>query len=358
MKVMIAAAGTGGHVFPGLSVGEALLELGLNHEDIHFVGGDRLESSVYPDMGFPFHQLELRGLQRSFTTKNLGIPRVVLRARDRIKSIIDAEGVDVVLGMGGYVTIPVGLAARSMAVPFFNSEQNANAGLANKVAARWARQTFGAFPETIGLPTAEWVGNPVRSHFWEFDRPTLRRDALDHYGFADTLPVLGVFGGSLGALALNEAVFELMDGSASEIQILHLVGSRYEEDLAERPVPPNVNWVRIGFEDDMSRFYAASDLVLARAGGAVAELTATGTPSVLVPGAFGSGGHQEMNAAVLADSGAAIVIDEAELRTATHRILALLDDAERLARLSQATREMAKPQAAMSIARVLEEAAS
>lgn len=357
MRVMIAAAGTGGHVFPGLSVGEALVDLGLDHSDVHYVGGDRLEASIYPDRGFPFHRVELRGLQRSLTAKNLGIPKVVLKARDRIKQILTEEGIGGVLGMGGYVTIPAGLAARSLRVTFFNSEQNANAGLANKVAARWARQTFGAFPRTAGLPNAEWVGNPVRQPFWSFDRSELRLSALETYGLNGGSPVLGVVGGSLGAALLNDTVTELVGEAEQGLQVLHLVGERNLEEITGHETAPGITWVRIGFEADMARFYAASDLVLARAGGAVAELTATGTPSVLVPGPFGSGGHQAMNAAFLADTGAAVVIGEDEMGTAAGRILKLLNDPERLGELSQGAAKIAKPAAATSIAAALVQAA-
>ena len=358
MRALIAAAGTGGHVFPGLSVAEALVDDGVPQEDIHFVGGSRLEAVVYPEAGFPLHQVELAGLQRSFTLKNLAIPRVVLRARDFIKGVITQNGITSVLGMGGYVTIPTGMAARALAVPFFNAEQNAEAGLANRVAARWARTTYGAFPVTSGLPTARWVGNPVRRSFWEFDRGDRRVEALQSYGFDESRPVLGVFGGSLGAGVLNDAAEALANSPGDGIQIVHLVGERNVDEFSGKSCNENVAWVRLGFEEDMSRFYAASDLVLARAGGAVAELTATSTPAVLVPGSFGSGGHQEGNARFLEDSGAAVVVEEEALVGSLQMITDLLFDRAQLDQMAMAARSIARPDAARAIAKDLVEAAS
>ena len=125
MTFAIAAAGTGGHVFPGLAVGEALMSRGVPRESILYVGGDRLEAEIYPGAGFPFLPVEIRGLQRSMTTRNLTLPRVVWRARDAIEEAIGRRGIEVVLGMGGYVTIPAALATRRARVSLFVAEQNA-----------------------------------------------------------------------------------------------------------------------------------------------------------------------------------------------------------------------------------------
>ncbi|HUG07740.1 MAG TPA: UDP-N-acetylglucosamine--N-acetylmuramyl-(pentapeptide) pyrophosphoryl-undecaprenol N-acetylglucosamine transferase [Acidimicrobiia bacterium] len=357
MTFLIAAAGTGGHVFPGLSVGEALVDLGVSRDQIVYVGGDRLEATVYPGEGFRFLQVELAGLKRSLTLANARIPGVVLRARKRISEEIGAIGIDVVLGMGGYVTIPAALAARKRRIPFFNAEQNAEAGLANRVAARLAEETFVAFPDTGGLPDGSWVGNPVRRVFWEFDRPVLRPAALDRYDLDPDLPVVGVFGGSLGAGAINEAIAAtLAVWGGPRIQVLHLTGSDHLEAMSERPASPDVTWRRIGFEKRMDAFFAVSDLVVSRAGGAVAELTATASPSVLIPGRFGSGGHQVGNARFLEGAGAAVVVEEDDLERLGAVIVDLVSDSHRRLAMQAATRAIAKPDAARTIARVMIEA--
>lgn len=357
MNFLIAAAGTGGHVFPGLAVAEALVDMGTPRSEILFVGGSRLESKVYPREGFGFLQIELRGLQRSLSLKNITLPGVVLKARNRIQQVIEETQVRVILGMGGYVTVPAGWAARRAQVPFLNSEQNAEAGLANRITARWAVRSFVAFPDTVGLPNAEWVGNPVREPFWSFDRASIRNEAIARFGLRDDIPVLGVFGGSLGAGPLNEATMNLaMKGVGSPLQILHLTGDQHLDALrADRPAL-DVEWTRIGFEEDMEMFYAASDLVLARAGGAVAELTATGTPSVLVPGKHGSAGHQSGNARYLTRSGAAITLPEDELGRLSDVVATCLSDLDRLDSMRAAATRLAKPDAARAVAQAMMDA--
>jgi len=354
---MIAAAGTGGHVFPGLSVGEALLDLGVSRESITFVGGSRLEAKVYPEQGFPFLEVELRGLQRSMTPKNLTLPGVIAKARKRIRSALVTAGTKAVLGMGGYVTIPAGSAAKSAGVPFFVSEQNAHAGLANKVASRWADVSFVSFPQTEGLPSGEWVGNPVRAPFWAFERDALKTEAMKKYGLNPALPVLGVFGGSLGAGVINDAIVDLVhDWDGPSLQIIHLTGERNIDALSGLS-SGSVTWTRVPFEESMEIFYAACDLVVARAGGAVAELTATATPSILIPGDFGSGGHQSANAKFLTESGASITLGETELRGLAAVVGETLFGPEPLGEMVRSARRIARPKAAHEIAKRMIEAA-
>lgn len=349
MSFAIAAAGTGGHVFPGLAVGDALVASGVPRDDVLFVGGTRLEASVYPDAGFPFLSVRLMGLQRRATIENLKIPIVVKRAVDRIADAFERRGVGAVLGLGGYVTVPTGLAARRLGVPFCVSEQNAHAGLANRLMSRLATRSFGSFPETDGMPDAEWVGNPVRSSVLETVDVAQARAA---YGLPAVGPVLGVFGGSLGAGALNQAVeANLSDWTEAGINVLHLVGER-NRNIADRASSVD-GWRVVPFEDRMERFYAACDLIVARAGGAVAELTATGSPSILVPGTFGSGGHQLANAAALERVGAAVVVEESEVGGLGQVVSGLLADRSSLAAMAEAARSLAKPDAAANIGAVL-----
>lgn len=355
MTFMIAAAGTGGHVYPGLAVGEALVDLGVPPEQVCYLGGDRLEAEVYPEHGFPFLQLTLRGLRRSLSPGNLAVPLIVLRAASRIREAMAQRGTRVALGMGGYVTIPAGLAAARSGVAFMLAEQNARAGLANRVARRWARRCFGSFPETGGLEGAEWVGNPVRRGFWSYDRDRLRPQAMERYRLDPGLPVLGAFGGSLGSAAINRAVARLAaDWDGPPIQLVHLTGDRPGE---AEPAGGSVTWRRMAFEDSMELFYAGCDLVLGRAGGAVAELIATATPSLLVPGEFGSRGHQRLNARFLVSAGAAVMVEEAELDSLPRLVMETLLDPGALAVMRSAGKRIARPDAARSVARAMMEAA-
>ena len=354
MRYLIAAAGTGGHVFPGLSVGEALVDLGVARRDIIYVGGNRLEATVYPDEGFPFLGLEIRGLRRSLTLQNLTLPAVVLKAKRRIEEAIEERDITAVLGMGGYVTVPAALAARKLRVPLYVAEQNAEAGLANRIAARWADRVFVSFPNTGGLDSGEWIGNPVRKPFWSFDRDQLRADAVARYDLSPDVPVLGVFGGSLGAGVINEAVASMLESWSNEpIQAVHLTGRVHHEELARREPGAGVAWRRVAFEGAMEHFYAASDLVLARAGGAVAELSATSTPSILVPGRFGSTGHQTGNASFFSDAGAAVIIPETEVHRLAELVHSIIFDKARLANMADDAARIARPDAAKAIAMTL-----
>lgn len=358
MSFAIAAAGTGGHVYPGLAVGEALVDLGVPREDILYIGGRRLEADVYPAAGFPFLSVELRGLSRQLTVRNLGIPRVVLAAVRVIRTELVARRVRALLGMGGYVTVPAGLAARRAGIPVSVAEQNAEAGLANRIVSRFATRVFGSFPTTHRLPRAEWVGNPIRRSLADFDRDRLRPDALRRFGLEPDVPVLGVFGGSLGAGVINRAVMAMLetwDGPA--IQVLHLAGQGHDEVAAAASVSPH-RWVVLDFITEMEAFFAACDLVVARAGGSVAELTATATPAVLVPGGFGSGRHQDLNAAALRDAGAAVVVAEDRIGELPAVVKSLIGDPQARRRMAEAATKIAKPDAAMVIARAMIEMAS
>ena len=348
MSFAIAAAGTGGHVFPGLAVGEALVASGVSRREIVFIGGDRLESQVCPAAGFPFFGVKLAGLQRRLALSNLTIPAVVLRASRAIAATLTDRRVGVMLGMGGYVTVPAGLGATRSKAQLFIHEQNAEAGLANRLMGSRAVRVFGSFPNTERLPRAEWVGNPVRNNLARFDRAALRLRACERYGLDPRTPVLGVFGGSLGAGVLNRAVADLTR-RPQPFQVLHLAGSSHVKELLEQ-AGDRRDWRVLGFEPEMHWFYAATDLVVARAGGAVAELTVTSTPAVLVPGGFGSGAHQRANAAALVGVGAAVLVPEGRIAELAATIPRLMADSAQRESMARACATLARPEAASDLA--------
>ncbi len=357
MTFAIAAAGTGGHVYPGLAVGEALMEAGVDQAKILFVGGDRLEAAVYPEKGFPFLGVELAGLQRRFTLTNLSVPMIVARAVSAIGSELERRLVKVLLGLGGYVTIPAGIAARRRGARLAIAEQNAGAGLANRVMAPMSERVFTAFPSTHGLSSGEWVGNPIRSSLACFQRDRISDESRAHFGLTEDAPVVGVFGGSLGAGAINAAVAAMIATWAGPpVQFLHLAGRGAREMESAARVSP-LPWVVLDFCREMERFYAASDFVIARAGGSVAELTATATPSVLVPGGFGSGGHQLANARALEAAGAAVIVAEADLTSLPEVVARLAVDTERRTAMAAACLTLARPRAAATVASAMIEMA-
>lgn len=354
MTYAFAAAGTGGHVYPALAVAEELVRRGTDRSDIVFFGGDRLEATAVPGAGFTFERVPLRGLKRSLSWDNLTLPGVVARATRQIRESLRRHRCSALLAMGGYVTVPAGWAARRQGIPVLLHEQNAVPGLANRMMSRWANESLCAFPAAQDrLRRARVVGNPLREMFAGFDREGARAAGRQAYGLSPDDVVVGVMGGSLGAASLNE-VAASMAGSG-EHSIVHLAGPTHAADMTRRAAEAPVRWIVIPFEDFMPQFYAACDLVLARAGAiTVSELAATGTPSVLVPLAAVA---QEGNAAYLAERGAAAVISQADISTVPGRVRDLLADPGRLRQMSDAARGAARLDATILVADALAEAA-
>ncbi len=354
MTYALAAAGTGGHIYPAIAVADALVGSGVPREEIVFFGGDRLAPSVVPAAGYDLVRLPLRGLRRSLSLQNLTLPLVVWRASRMVAAELRRRATRVLMAFGGYVTVPAGWGARAAGVPVFLHEQNAEPGLANRLVARFAEATFAAFDSaTAKLPGAEVVGNPMRPAFSEFDREALRASARREYGLPDDAAVLGVLGGSQGALVLNRTATEFARHDAAAI--VHLAGTGKAEEVRHAATElrrgSGAPWVILDFESNMERFYAASDLVLSRAGAlTVSELAATGTPSVVVPLAIGTAGHQAANALSLVTAGGAVMVDEAELESVPKLLTELLHDPARLESMAAAARSVGKPGAARLIA--------
>ena len=348
----IAAAGTGGHIYPGLAVAEQLEAAGVERRRIVFLGGDRMEADLIPRAGYPFVQLEIQGLVRGLSSRNLRLPKTVWRAARRAGREMEERRAAAALCMGGYVTVPAAIAARRRKIPLYLHEQNAEAGLANRMAGRWADRSFVSFPGTRGL-AGEAVGYPLRASLAGLDKTAARPEALERYGFSPDLPTVGAVGGSLGAEALNRAV----DRAAAEwegppVQIVHLAGAGRLDQVSTAADAPGVKRTAAGFEERMDLFYAASDLVVARAGGGLMEAAATGTPAVLAPGAF-AGRHQLGNAEAMAGAGAAVILPESGLGSLGAVLAGLLADEPRREQMARAAVRCSRPDAAAAIAAVM-----
>ena len=357
MTFAFAAAGTGGHIHPALAVARSLVASGINTDDIVFFGGDRLETRIVPDAGFEFVQLDVRGLKRSLTMDNLTIPMMVRRAAADVAAVLRERPHGVLTVFGGYVSVPAAMGARKVAMPYVIHEQNAVPGVANRYVARRAERAYVAFaPALERLKNAEVVGNPLDRAFEHYDRNQLRPSALQRYGLDPGRPVVGVFGGSLGAQALNEVAVALASVEHRSFSILHLTGVDHHAGLAQQAasVP---HWVVEAFEEEMTMFYAASDLVLSRAGAmTVSELAATATPSVVVPLPAGKG-YQAMNAHDLERSGGAVIVGQDRIAEVPDVLARLVGDREQLAVMRDGARVVAKPDAARRIASSLREIA-
>ena len=353
MTIGIAAAGTGGHVFPALAVAEALVGLGVPAGEVVFFGGDRLEASAVPAAGFELVTVRQRGFVRRMSLENVRVAGQVVAAARTVRKEIKDRRIRAMLAMGGYITGPAAVAARSAAIPLLLHEQNAEPGLANRWAARLARRVFVAFPAAAGrLAKAEVVGNPLRSTLVS-DRPG-RAEALVRYHLDPDRAVVGILGGSQGADALNRAAQRLA-GGVPDYQLLHLAGPDQHAEWSGRSasVP---GWRVVPFETEMQFFYSAADLVVARAGAlTVSELAATATPSILVPYP-GAAGHQAANAAYLTEGGGAVMLDQSEIDRLPDEIARALAPGE-IARRGAAAAALGKPDAAGQVAAALLETA-
>ena len=316
---VIAGGGTAGHVHPGLAVARALVRRGHEPEMIHFVGSARgVERDLVPAAGFELTLLPGRGIKRQLSWQNLssgwGLVQAVAQAAGLLRRLRPA----VVLGLGGYASVPCALAARLLKIPLVVSEQNAVPGLANRWAGRWARASAVSFPSTK-LPRAVLTGNPVREEVQRVNRDNDRSAARAALEVGEGRRLVVVASGSLGAARINRAVFEAVHRWADreDLAVHHVIGPRDWQELDHlRPdlSHAGLDYTAVEYEMDMPKVYAAADLVVGRAGASsVAELAVLGLPSVLVPLPGAPGDHQTANAAHLAAVGGAVVVPDAEM---------------------------------------------
>jgi UDP-N-acetylglucosamine--N-acetylmuramyl-(pentapeptide) pyrophosphoryl-undecaprenol N-acetylglucosamine transferase len=359
VRVVVGTGGTAGHVFPAVAVAERLRDrVGA---DVTFLGRDRgLEARLVPAAGFPLETVEAVPFSRKVSLTTIRAPFAALAASHRCRGIV--RGADAVLGMGGYVSVPVALAARRERVPLVLHEQNAIPGLANRLAARWSRvvgisfeSSRDRFPRRIRTVV---TGNPVRSSVLRVrkDRETLRAEALGILDLEAGRRTVLVFGGSQGARKLNGAAVEAcrLLSSRGDLQVVLLTGQAHHDQVREVSLGSGDLLVRsLPFLDRMELAYAAADLVVGRAGATtVAEVTTCGLPAVLVPYPHATAHHQDANAAAVAVAGGAVVVADADLdgEILARRVTELLDEPERLAGMAAGAAGFARPGAADALA--------
>ncbi len=360
---MIAGGGTAGHVVPGLAVARALVARGHAPETIHWVGGERgTEGRMVAEAGFSATLLPGRGIQRRLTTENLGAAWGLARAGGEALALVRRRNPAVVLAMGGWASVSCAMAAVAHGVPVVVAEQNAVPGAANRLVGRFAKAAAVPFAGTP-LPRAVVTGNPVRAEILTVDRSAAGRDAARRtLGLPDDRRVLAVFGGSLGALRLNNAVLGALEPWAgrADLAVRHVIGERdwglVTDQAGEGPIG-GLFYQPVRYDDQRHLSLAAVDLAVSRAGGnTVAELAAAGVPSVLVPLPGAPGDHQTANARALADAGAAIVVADAEM-TADRLVVevdGLLRDPDRLEAMGNGAVAVARRDAAESVAALVE----
>lgn len=361
---IIAGGGTAGHVVPGLAVAHALVARGHPAGSIHWVGGRRwTEGEVVRAAGFEATLLPGRGIQRRLTADNVAAVWGLTQAGARALSLVRARQPAVVLAMGGYASVTCALAAATLRIPLVVAEQNAVPGASNRLVGRFAKACAVPFPATP-LPRAVVTGNPVRSEILAVDRsPAGRAAARAALGLPADRTVLAVFGGSLGALRLNNAVLGAFDawGGRSDLAVRHVVGERdWSLVTGEPPALEGLFWQPVRYDDQRELSLAAADLAVSRAGGnTVAELAAVGMPSILVPLPGAPGDHQTANARQLADAGAAVLVPDGELSASrlVREVDGLLGDPGRLAAMAEAASRVGRRDAADAVAALVEQCA-
>ena len=344
-------------MYPALAVAG---RLAAEHEDVSFVGTPSgLEARLVPEAGIPFKALSAAGFDRSRPWTLLTSSARIAVSTLRAWRWLGAARPDVVVGFGGYVSIPVGFAAVMRGIPLVLHEQNSVPGLANRILSRWASAVGVTYEESAALMAhpdrVAITGNPVRPEVLESSR-RLGREKL---GLPDSATVLLVFGGSRGARHLNSAVIALSSRLLvpPEVCVIHVAGKAEVQSVRDALEASGGDgagrWRVVDYIDDMGSALAASDLVIARAGAtSIAEITALGLPAVLVPYPFATDDHQTKNASSMVAHGAAELVADADLDGERFGdiVIRLLGDETLRATMSAASRSLGRPDAAERVA--------
>ena len=347
--LMIMAGGTGGHVYPAMAVADHLKAEGWHIVWLATEGG--MENRLIAGKGYDVAMMRMRGVRGKGLLRKLMAPIQVLQACMQSLSAFRRYRPDVVLGMGGFAAFPGGLTAWLLRRPLVIHEQNSIAGLTNRALAHFARRVLAAFPSAFG-DRAMLVGNPVRADIAALPAPEVRLA-----GRSGPLRLL-VVGGSLGAQALNEMVPQALAMLPAEArpQVIHQAGEKHIDTLRENYAKAGVSADLRAFIADMAQTYAWADLVICRAGAlTVAELSAAGVASVLVPFPHAVDDHQTHNARYLSDNGASVLLPQHEMTPQGLRQLIAGFSRDVLLAMAQKARALGKPQATAAVAAVCKE---
>jgi len=335
-----------------LAVAQALAGAEPDAEIVCVGTGAGLETTLVPQAGYELRLIDPVPLPRRLSVELLTVPVRLNRAVKQAAAILRERRAEVVVGFGGYASLPVFLAARRLRVPVVVHEANAVPGLANRIGARFAARVLVTFANT-GLPRQVVVGMPVAARVAGLDRAAMRALARAEFGLDPAAPVLLVSGGSQGAKTLNQATTAALSQLAGDgVAVLHVTGkANFDEPVDTTGIAPGL-YVRLPYAARMDLAYAAADMMLARSGAAtVAETAIVGLPAIFVPLPHGNG-EQAKNAAGSVQAGAGILVDDAELTPSAlvGRVRWLLSD-NRLARMSQAGHDLMPRDAAAKVAR-------
>ncbi len=347
MRILFAAGGTGGHINPALAIAKKFRE---NHPscEILFVGTKRgLEGKLVPREGFNLEFIEAVGFKRKLTPQNLVVAYKAFTSMLHTRKILKTFSPDLVIGCGGYTSGPVVLEAALKKIPTLIHEQNAFPGVSNKMLAGKADTVCISFEDTQSYfkksKNVVFSGNPVRPALFSITKENARK-ALG----IDERPLIVAVGGSLGATTINEQMLQLIQNLPKNIQVIWATGNREYEEIMQKIGTVPENATVSAYIYNMEQLLPAADLVISRSGAiTIAELCATGTPSVLIPSPHVAENHQEVNARALEARNAAVVICERELEEGllSRKVKQLINSPETLSDMSKNACSMAKPDA-------------
>jgi UDP-N-acetylglucosamine--N-acetylmuramyl-(pentapeptide) pyrophosphoryl-undecaprenol N-acetylglucosamine transferase len=335
-SIVVAGGGTAGHIEPALALADAVRRLRPDARVVALGTERGLENKLVPARGYPLELVPPVPMPRKASTELLRLPLKVRESVRKTRGVLDRVGADVVVGFGGYVSLPAYLAARGR-TPIIVHEANARAGLANKVGARFAERVFAAVPDS-GLAGARTIGIPLRESITTLNRAALRAQARAHFGLHPHAPTVLVFGGSQGARTLNTAFSGAAEAlGRAGVGVLHAHGPK--NTVAVQRVPGAPVYAAVPYLERMDLAYAAADLVVCRSGAmTVAEVSAVGLPAVFVPLPHGNG-EQALNAQPVVSAGGAKLVSDEDMtvQRVTDEVLPLALDAQRLQEMSRAT---------------------
>lgn len=356
---MISGGGTGGHIYPAIAIANAWKEKYPSSE-IVFVGAlGKMEMQKVPEAGYPIKGLPVAGLQRSLSFKNLSFPFRLLKSLKIAAKIVSEFNPHVVVGVGGYASAPVLIAAQIKNIPTLIQEQNSYAGLTNKILAKKASTICVAYPEMekfFAHSKIKYTGNPVRKDILNLDGK--RTKAFEHFGLTSNRKTILILGGSLGARTLNLAMLADMAAfEADGYQVLWQSGKYYYRDMLAKTSIADLQHIHLKeFINEMDLAYSAADVIVSRAGAlSVSELSLVGKPVIFIPSPIVAEDHQTKNAMAFVNQDAALLLrDDEAIGHLKEKVDQLVQDHVLVADLGKNILSLAKPDAANAIVNQLE----
>lgn len=355
MKVIVSAGGTGGHIYPALAIVNKLKERHRDCDILYIGTTDRMESTLIPKLGLKYVGIPMKGLNRKNIFKNVSVLKSFNAAIKRAKEVMEEFKPDVVLGIGGYITAPVVLAANKLGIKTFIHEQNSIPGLSNKILKRYADVVGVSLKDSIKYfknCNVIFTGNP-RSEEAAFAKPVIK----SKYGLSDSKKLVLFVMGSLGSLTITNMMKEIIPSfSDRNYEVLFVTGKNYFDSYKDVKVPNNVKLV--SNLDDILSVMKKTDVIITRAGAStIAEITSIGVPAIMIPSPYVTHNHQEKNAEVLEDNGSAVVIKEKELskEKLLNTIDELLSDKEKLLSMKKNSKRLGVIDSATKIVEIIED---